>query len=221
MKALILLFIVCSFWAVRSQSQLLGVSAWVDMTTEQIKVQEAFRFNVPDSVQSLEFKAIQFKGITVSIVSATTDGKTLTIEELKSKGLRHFKVKSSDNKSLQNVLLTYTVTKETESFYLPLFFTNVPGASSDDNFFTMEMQLPKNKEYQIHFPRVPIDEGIEGAVKKIRFQLPALPSLIRIELPIKQAKGLSFVTLVDASVALLFLGIGYLIWRNRKQLIYG
>ena len=55
----------------------------------------------------------------------------------------------------------------------------------------------------------------------ITLEVPALPSLFKLELLSKEATGMQFATMVDWLVALLFVIIGIIIWNKRNLLKYG
>lgn len=219
-RILSFILISCSFIGI-AQSELTAASVNIMVKDTGINVQEFLILNVPDSIQTIELKTLEFEDIILSVNRVMSDGKILDFNHNVSKGLNLLSIKSN-GKPLKELQVLYTVQVKNEAFYLPLFFTNLPATSSDNDFFKLNITLDKAQDYVIHFPKVDIEVNEQQSLKTLTMQVPALPSLIRMELPLSsKANSLQFIDLIDWIVALIFVIIGYFIWRNRKQLMYG
>ncbi|NAS29939.1 hypothetical protein GTQ40_03045 [Flavobacteriaceae bacterium R38] len=221
MKKVILLLTFLWTFTIAAQSKLLNASANIDMTASTIVVQQNLALDVPDSIQNLELKALDFKGTKFSLTSVESNFGDLNFRESYTEGLNHIWLTSDSGKSLNNIVLTYSIEVENSNFYLPLFFTNLPAASSDNGFFKMNVKMLPEQAYTIHFPKVKIEEKTENDLKELRFEVPALPSLLRMELLSEEAGEFNLINMVDWLAGFVFVIIGFFIWRNRKKLVYG
>lgn len=220
MKYAVLILVLLHGFYAWSQGSLINVSAEADMSGTDIWMQQEFTVQLPDSVQSIALKALQFEGVALSAISIRSETEPLTYKTQKTKGLHHILLPLNLKEKTQSFKVRYKIQVQKELFYVPLFFTDLSAASSDNTFFKMDIKLPKEQPYHLYFPSLVTTEKSEGDLKRISFQLPALPSVLRMALPLEGGKKISFANKVDGAVALLFLGIGYLIWRNRKRLAY-
>lgn len=221
MKRFLLFLTLVYTFNITAQSELLSVSAEVDITTSAIIVQQNLILNLPDSVQVFKLKALDFKGTTLSDISAKSGETNLNLKESYSEGLNHIELTASNGISLKDISITYKVEVDEANFYLPLFFTNLAAASSDNGFFKMNIKMLQKQAYIIHFPKVEIIEKTANNYKELIFEVPALPSLLRIELFSDEKSGFNFINTVDWLVGVIFVVIGFLIWKNRKKLMYG
>jgi len=215
------IFYLMIFWTgtILAQGELVHSSVKVNMTTPVIAVEQFLELNLPDSIQNIEIKVLNFKNVTLSLISAKSEGKILPIEIITSKGLQHFKLSSLN--SIRNITLNYNVFIEGDAVEIPIFFTDLPAASSENDFFKAELKTQTNHSYDIQFPKVTLSETIENEIKTIKLEIPALPSVLKAKRTFNEKLELSFLSLVDGFVALIFVVIGILIWKNRKRLIYG
>jgi len=208
-------------FAITAQSELLNVSAQVVINGSDIVVEQSLILNLPDSVQGFQLKALDFKGTTLSEISAKSENTNLNLTKSYTEGLNLIQLAANDSITFKNVVVKYKVAVEDADFYLPLFFTNLPAASSDNEFFKMNIKMLEKQAYAIHFPKVKTATKAANQYKEIMFQVPALPSLIRIELYSPETSKFNFIDIVDWVVGLVFVIIGFFIWLNRKKLMYG
>lgn len=221
MRNIILFLSVLYSCIVFGQGELLSVSAKVDLTKSVIDVEQVLKLDLPDSIQSIDIKNLHFEGTQIIFNSAIVGGNKLSVKEISSDGLTHLEL-TSNGKPLKEVLLNFKAEVQQGVFYLPLFFTNMSAASSENDFFKMTMKINTTEDYIIHFPNVDVTETITETIKTVSLEAPALPSVIRMELISKdEEKGLEFLDLVDWLVAFIFGVIGVLIWKNRKRLMHG
>ena len=150
----------------------------------------------------------------------------MTISAVDIPGLGYSQVHNDESIEMQvevdpsdSIQLSYTVKVSKDIFYVPFFFSNLSAASSDDGFF--KLNLISSESIHVHFPTTEMIEAMDGDVQRSSFELPALISGVRLELLNDSESPRDIVAIVDGSVALLFAGIGFLIWYNRKKLIYG
>lgn len=218
MKWLSLCILILGPCMLVAQGTLERVSVTMDLMDTEISIKQRFVLDAPDSIQSIHLKALQFEGTVLSKIAIEDGQKEIVFKEEDQKGLQQLKLRSITG--FKTIDLSYRVQVGHEKFYLPLFFTELPAATSDNDFFKMEMHLSKTQGYTIYFPGVPIKEQINGEIRTLSMEVPALPSMVRMEL-FKGDKGAYYVDYIDMTVALLFVGIGLLIWKYRKHLIYG
>jgi len=203
------------------QGQLTAVNTTINMLGPDIQISQEFTVDLPDSIRTITLKALHFEGTTFSGVLVESNGKLTTVKEEGYKGLRQFTISAAPDDALKDIMVSYILETVNNDFYIPLFFTNLPAAHSDPDFFKGSLYVFGNTDYQMHFPKVILNEFPDNAIKEVMFELPALPSMIHLEIDAVNTAGFWDTHQVDIIVALLFAGIGFLIWRNRKRLAYG
>ncbi|MEP5614099.1 MAG: hypothetical protein ABJP45_17740 [Cyclobacteriaceae bacterium] len=211
--------LVCILVCLLLSSCLFGQSTIEKVVTEvryenqQFHVAQTFHLNLSESQETVELKALRFENMQIGAVDISGFKYVQRHEDDLIKITLHVE-------SLDSVKLRYTAKATEKVFYLPLFFTNLAAASSEDGFFKMDL-LSESQSIHVHFPTVEMIKTEEGKTKRTSFELPALISGARLELLKDSESPRDVVAIVDLSVALLFAGIGFLIWYNRKKLIYG
>ena len=205
-----------------AQGELANASVKIDVrNTSQIEVIQKLVLNLPDSTQQFELKALKFKGTQLKLNTIQSDGNVIKFSEDHSDELQTVTINSND-KSFENIELKYTLETDNELVYLPIFFTNLAASSSDNDFFKAELKMTRDQNMLMHFPKVDMIEKETSTEKILSMQVPALPSLFRIELPLKgEISKMSIAAIVDWLVVLIFILIGAIIWKKRKQLMYG
>lgn len=220
MKKFALVFVFFAVVQVIAQGELRGVSAEVDMSGIAIQVEQTLHLNLPDSVQSIEVKAFEFPGTALSLISANSAGEILLLEELEKEGMKYVKL-STQTGRLSDILFTYEARIAEDQFNLPFFVTDFSAASSDNDFFKLNIRMKKSQAYSLRFPKVDMQEITGESYKEIQLEVPALPSFLGMELYTGEKEAVEISTIVDWLVALIFVGIGFLIWFNRNLLSYG
>jgi len=220
MKYVVLILLFISSAPNVAQQQLLGVDASIAVTPTHIKIEQHLKVTTEVASTSIVIKALQFKANQVAVISARASNEDLHIDTLGIKGLLQLELSSKTSKPIEEIVVSYRIVNDTPQISIPMFFTDLEAASSDRDFFDLNIQLPKSQDYIIHFPTVNKNETTGDAVREIAFNMPALPSVIRMELLSGNEKTMRFVTKVDIAVALIFVGIGYVIWRKRRHLLY-
>ena len=218
MKWILSFFIVWLPSLLWSQGTLEKVSVDIKFQDATILVRQQFTMNMPDSIQTIRLKALEFEGNTFLGEVVANGIRPIIVEKEEKKGLDQLKLTSASG--FKEIMLSYKLEVVKGTFYVPLFFTELAATSSDIDFFQMKMQMSEQLDYAIYFPGVPVQEQIEKGIKAVRFTVPALPSLVRMEL-FSEKKEAGFLDNVDMIVALLFVGIALLIWKYRKRLAYG
>ncbi len=201
-----------------AQASLKAVSVDIDFKGTTVVVRQQFSMMVPDSVQKIHLKALEFKGTEFKGVIAANGIKPVKVEEQLQDGLRQLAL--SSDVGFDEITISYQLQIGQGILNLPLFFTELPAVPSKTDFFRMKMQMPEGLRYNLYFPGVPVEEQTHAGVKTVQLQVPALPSLIRMELFYGE-KETRLMDIVDIMVAFLFVGIGLLIWKYRKRLAYG
>ncbi len=203
-----------------AQSELTSASVDIIIKDGTVEVQQQLQLNIPDSVKAITLRSLEFAGTKLSLAEISAAGTTLSFEQTQANGLNVVTV-TSTGQAFQTLDIRYTIRVEKAHFYLPLFFTNLPAANSDNDFFKAKLKLPKNQNFVIHFPKVEMIQRETENEQLITLEIPALPSLFRIELLPREATGMQFATMVDWLVAFLFVIIGIIIWNKRNLLRYG
>jgi hypothetical protein len=217
-RLLTLIFIISSF-CLSANGGVKSVEASVKINGSVAAISETIYFEIPDSVRSVVIKALPFEGSQVFIDSLKLDHELLSYEVLSMNPIILLRVPIgmlSSNK----LTFHYRVKVKEKSFFLPLFFSELHSLNSDTDFFAMEIIWSQNENYTIHFPKVPMKVNHEGNEEVVSFQLPAAPSLIRMEMTDGKS-GFSINQLIDISVGVVFLIIGFVLWIFRKKLAYG
>jgi|GEM_PF-1814206 len=215
--------VIALFWMLTSaaQGELLGVSTQVDMTGKVIEIRQDLALDLYDSITSIQLKMLVFEGTSLGEIAVTADEHTIKYKTITSEGMKVLELILPEDKTCDKISISYPINVKDSDFYLPLFFTNLPAAASNDDFFNVQFKMPLTLQYRIHFPKVDTETTETATFKTIALNVPALPSLLRMTVFTKEKKGLNYANIVDVLVIGIFIGIGFLIWVNRKQLIYG
>lgn len=204
-----------------AQGELTAVSVEAVRGDSAFQVRQTFALSLADSVSSFEIKALQFEGTRVDFLTATLQGTDLVITDIPEEGMERLKVGKEEGKTWSEVVCTYEVKVTNQQFYLPLFFTNFSAATSENDFFNLQLRMPKTQNYRVLFPTVKLEESLNEMDKVISLEVPALPAFLRLQRFEGDQGGLTLNATVDLLAVFLFLGIGVLIWVNRKRLSYG
>jgi len=201
-----------------AQNSLLGGSAILEIEQDRVYVQQTLDLQLPDSVQQLQLRILDFEGSSLYNISVISNGKETNFETEQINGLRMLKLVSTEG--FQKLKLSYSVDTANSDFYIPFFFTDLVAANSENDFFKIAIHLPQTQEYVLHFPNLAVKETLSGEKKVIALEVPALVSVIRME-RVNEKKAIGFAGIMDGLVAFIFVIMGILIWINRKRLAYG
>lgn len=221
MKRLIYILMFLGVTSLSAQGELTAVSVEVAMEDSVLQVQQTFSLSLADSVSSFEIKALEFEGTNLDFLAATLAGEELALTKIPEEGMERLEVSKPAGKAWSVVVCTYEVKVTDQQFYLPLFFTNFSAATSENDFFSMQLRMPAAQNYRVLFPTVKLEESLNETEKVISLEVPALPAFLRLQRLEGAQRGLSLNATVDLLAVFLFLGIGILIWVNRKRLSYG
>ncbi len=199
------------------QGLLRKVSLVVHDSAEGYEIEQKFTLQLDSASPTFILKSLHFQGSLIKVNSV--EGNHDIDYEVAMTNPLAIDVSTTDK--LSELTVSYVVKTRRKSFYLPLFYTNLTATSSNDDFFTASINSNQMELLRLHFPSTQID--MEGATKDgiLTFQLPALPSVLRMEKADNPTAGILFTTVVDLAVILVFIIISFLIWRKRKQLFYG
>lgn len=203
-----------------AQSELTNATVDITINETRVEVQQNLQFNIPDTVQKITLRGLEFAGTNLVLNGISSVGKALDFNQSQGKGITSVTI-TTNEQPFKTLVLNYTIIPAKANFYLPLFFTDLPAANSDNDFFKASLKLPKNQNLLLHFPKVELAESETANEHLINLEVPALPSLFRLELLPKEATGMQFATMVDWLVAFLFVIIGIIIWNKRNLLKYG
>ena len=204
-----------------SQGELTKASTLIGVLDDEVVVKKNLHLNFPDTTKDFTLKMLVFEGNKLRDLSIYSDGKSIPINGDEVDGLITIPIEWPSG-NLSNILeLVYTVEIETEDKYIPFFFTDLAATNSDDDFFTIELRMEKNADYTLSFPNVKMTEKHTNEWKQINFQIPALASMLRLEIHDGPKTDIALATWMDGLVALIFVAIGIVIWLNRKRLAYG
>ena len=184
-------------------------------------VRQYLDLDLPDSLRPLNLRLLEFKGNSLLEVSAKVDGEEISLKRQDSDGLVSISATLPKGNSTPKLELQYTLATATAEHYIPFFFTELAASDSDNDFYALQLRLPEKQEYTLHFTNVPVKELFADGTKEVRFQVPALISVLRMELHPEARPQWSFAQLMDGMVVLIFLIMGVVIWLNRKRLAYG
>ena len=218
MKTLFCFLLTLSGCTLMAQSTLLGGSASLDVDVQKVQVQQTLELQLPDSVQQLRLRVLDFDRSALSNVSISVENKEIPFEASGTEGIRNFDLVS--NKGFQQLDITYEVNFTQPDFYVPFFFTDLASEDSENGFFKIAISLPEAQAYTLHFPSLNTKERANDGNKMVELELPALISVLRMEL-IDGEKTLGFASIMDGLVVFVFVVMGILIWMNRKRLVYG
>ena len=218
MRGFLCLFCFFTFQGLLAQGKLTEVTVDAQFIDGEFYIEQKL-FIEADTVQSLELKALKFENSTISEIRVESL-KTVDFEVQEEDEIVKVQVKSYSEEQ-PAIIVYYKVKPLNPEFYIPIFFTDLQASDSDNGFFNMNIRLSEEQGYFVHFPTVEIRETIAEEDKSLSFDLPALPSVIRMEWTNGNNGFWNYINMADWIVAVIFVIIAILIWRNRKQLIYG
>lgn len=220
MKRLVYILLFLGVTGLSAQGELIAVSVEVAMEDSVFNVQQTFVLSLADSVSSFEIKALQFEGTSLDFLAATLAGEELALTKIPEEGMERLKVSKPARKAWSAMVCTYEVKVTSQQFYLPLFFTNFSAATSENDFFSLQVRMPATQNYRVLFPTMKLEESLNETEKVLNLEVPALPAFLRLQRFEGEQKGLTLNATVDLLAVFLFLGLGILIWINRKRLSY-
>ncbi len=226
MRSALLIFVLLSSIAAIGQSKLTGVRVSAEYLTDskQYQITERLYFDTLVADKYLTIKRLLLeegggpdKGETPDI-STNARIENTTVKQ----NLVEIQLKVLSKQEGNWLEVKYVISEAPAITNIPLFFTELSAASSDEQFFQFSLNLPAHQSYYFHFPSGPVAErpGLDGQ-KQLSFTMPALPSVVRLELMEEDRTAAQLTTLIDIAVALIFGIIAVLIWAYRKKLIYG
>ena len=212
-----------------AESTISGVKTSLVCAEGEYFVQQDLMVELDDTLSYFDLKALIFEGTEIKYIDVSFGRENgskdevmspVDYEALNSSGITHLRI-SNKPKKVALIRLQYALRISKDVFYVPLFFTDFGAASSDNDFFRMNIQYAETANYHLHFPTVPISTENQDGTLISQFELPALASMIRMERLEDSNERVNYVNIIDGSVALAFVIVGFLIWYYRKQLIYG
>lgn len=210
-----------------SQSKLTSASVKMmyDEQGERFHIKEKLFLDTIQAGQVIRCKALRltdnFTADTDNIaVSFSGRGEVDSFSQ--AAGLQTFQATMQQAEKDGWIELSYMVDELGQVSEIPLFFTEFAAASSEEDFFSLELEIPEERSAFFHFPTAKVLALPAGSGNQLlSFSIPALPSMVRLELAEDVSNASFQVTLIDLGVALVFVLIGFLIFRYRKMLIYG
>ena len=218
MKTLLCFLLSLSGCIVMAQNTLKGGAAVLDVDGQKVHVKQSLEVQLPDSVRQLRLRVLDFDGSSLSNISISDKNKKIPFEASGTGGIRSFDL--SSDQGFQQLAITYEIDIAQSDFYVPFFFTDLASADSENGFFKIAISLPEEQAYILHFPYSNTKESADGGKKTVALELPALLSVLRMEL-VNEDKTMGFARVMDGLVIFVFVVMGVLIWMNRKRLVYG
>ncbi len=222
MRRCILLLIAISIGLVsHAQGTLQHASVQVDLSIEEIHIAQRFHLDLPDTTKYIQLSAIRYDHLSLSDITTPSGHYKLSEQDGAPSKLYSYKINITENHRIEDLAISYTWQRTTEKAEIPLFFPDMPAASSNDSLFVGEIQLAEELAFRMDFPKVDYDEVTEDSKRRLLFTLPALPSLLRIQYGDQSKLSTNVGLIADCGIALVFLIMAVIIWLNRKRLTYG
>ena len=206
-----------------SQTKLTGVAVEVQyqLDAKQYSVKEVMNFDTLMAGETLKLKSLILNGSKETEPFIASRNAQFKVKKI-SQDLAEFDLQVWRNTSDNLLEVTYLVEEASGTTDIPLYFTELPAASSNEGFFRFEMDVPEKQSYHFRFPSVTLEEAMmDNGYKKVSFSMPALPSMVRLSLLEEDAEAPMATAVIDIAVAATFIFIALLIWRYRKKLVYG
>lgn len=211
---------VCVLSGLMAKGQTLeGVQVHLSGHWPRLEMRETLTFAFGEIQSNITLKALQRTGVDLSEIVLLENDRPIAFDKSTEKGLLQIKTSLASKSGV--VVLHYVILCDSRNMDLPLFFTEFAASSSEDDFFSMTMEMPATVQPFMHFPTVDLEESMSGANKVLTFQLPALPSMIRMELLESGEPAPIYTQIADGLVILVFVLSAALIWTNRKRLFHG
>lgn len=205
----------------RAQGTLERASVQVDLSKEAIQLTQTLHLDLPDTIKHVDLRALSLDHLSLSGFTIQSDRYSVEAQVPASTKLYRYKILATDDGQLDDLTISYTWHRSTEKAEIPLFFPDMPAASSNDTLFAGEIQLPEELVFRMDFPKVDYDQEVENGRRTINFSLPALPSLLRIQYGDEGNLSTNIGLIADWCIAAVFMIMAIIIWLNRKRLTYG
>ena len=205
----------------RAQGTLERASVQVDLSKEAIQLTQTLHLDLPDTTKHVDLRALRLDHLSLSGFTIQSDRYNVEAQDPASSKLYRYKILATDDEQLDDLTISYTWHRSTEKAEIPLFFPDMPAASSNDTLFAGEIQLTEELVFRMDFPKVDYDQKVENGRRTINFSLPALPSLLRIQYGDEGNLSTNIGLVADWCIAAVFMIMAIIIWLNRKRLTYG
>ncbi|NNF33976.1 MAG: hypothetical protein HKN68_07700 [Saprospiraceae bacterium] len=219
MKLLLTLSFIVSSLCLTANDGVQSVQANMIIQDGSIAIIEEISYELSNDPDSLIVKILPFEGSELFIDSILMNDAPQSYEILTMKPIIIIKLSSVKN-GMEKLIFHYRIAFNEASFFIPLFFSDLTATKSQSDFFNLKMNWSKDEDYNIHFPKVPMEVKENANQKFTTLEMPAAPSLVRMQ-RVEGHSSLSFNQVVDLGVGAVFLLIGLLLWMNRKKLAYG
>ncbi|MDT0608004.1 hypothetical protein [Croceitalea rosinachiae] len=221
MKKVFVLIFLLATGASQSQGKLAGASALVKLKQDTTIIRQNLYLNLPDSTKQLSLKILEFEGNKLLNVSIHSSGQNIAIKSQGTNGLITIPIELPIENFSDKLELVYTVETKTTDRYIPFFFTDLSASNSDNDFLTIKLESANDLNYTLLFPNVETTERDTDVMRQIDFQIPALTSMLRLEIHDGPKTHIALAIWMDSLVAVIFIIMGIVIWLNRKHLAYG
>ena len=107
-----------------AQSELTGAAVDIVINDTRVEVQQQLTLNVPDSIQKIALRALEFAGTNLTLEEISSAGKSLNFEQTEAEGLNVVTV-TSNQQAFKTLDIRYTIIAEKAHFYLPLSLIHI------------------------------------------------------------------------------------------------
>lgn len=202
------------------------------------RVELEYRLRVPAATEEIPLRGLAFAGTDVSEVEAWLDGRPVDVRLRRSRPLvRSGAIRlppaggaagtgddAAGDRRVRVLRLAYRVEGPPgqgagRSFDLrvPVLRVDWPPSGSGEGTFRGEVVVPSDARVTDRLPTVPMSREAAGERAVYRFQLPAVPSIIRLRGRMGPSPGLTLGQWVDLSVLATLALLGLLGWRLLRR----
>ena len=218
MKALLIGLLIGYSVCLQANDGVDSVIVEIEMKEDVLIVKQSIYITVVDEFDDFLIRALVIEESQVFIDTIHIDQQPTSFETLDMTPTLDFKLKVSNENSRIDVY--YRLNEIGDEITLPLFFTSLSALNSEADFFNASIFRTVDQHFSVVFPRVPIEDMETGMFKITSFNLPAAPSMIRLNRVNSDESGKN-IQWVDWMVGVVFLIIGLILWINRKKMSYG
>jgi len=204
-----------------AQGTLQSASVQVELSKEVIHIAQTFHLDLSDTITQIHLRALRFDHLSISDFTTQSDLFEVIENDIIPSKLYSYKINVTGDQKMDDLTISYTLHRVEEQAEIPLFFPEIPAASSHDTLFLGELHMPEELAFRMDFPKVDFNQVVKEGSKKINFSLPALPSLLRIHYGDEAHLSADIGLLADWCIAAVFGIMAIIIWFNRKRLTYG
>ena len=218
-----------TLWAQDEKPRILAVAVQVqvDKTLHSARVQESIRVQLNGlQNQTITLHAVPFQGVQFDNVTLSWNQQTTTCNMTQNEhGLWQSKLKLDLPSNIQETEFTvnYQVDCQSDKLSVPLIYVPWTPEESTTDLFTARVSLPTGTKLIDSFPTqstpVPAAKQAGGPHLIQKFQLSAIPSVLRLKIVDEDDSSFGLGTLIDIGVLISLCVIGLAGWKFRKWIV--